>query len=259
MTDNDDFGGNDDRTAAQEPIGADEPTRVGEPTAAGDRVGSVGKTRIDQPTPTDGAEPPVWKRPPVIVGAVVALLLVVAAVVLLSGGDDDDGDTAAGEGKGSTVSSTTVPETAATPSTGGAPVTDAPVTEPPVTEAPATAGTPTTAVNESNVCEAYIVMEDAVALVYDSGDLDDDEVVSRSHDLADSLETSAGLLESLADQPYGPQATMYAGFLDSMVGEFRDATTRAQVEAAGEKLFEPPQDVSEADTRMQDEYDAQCG
>jgi hypothetical protein len=247
-------------TDSDEPTGADEPTRISEPTPAdGDLPGTAASTtpgrRVDGSV--DPPEQPVWKRPPVIIGAVAAVIvLALLAFFLLK--DDGDTEPAATDDKDTTSQSSTTldplnptSETTAPPETTA---TTSPGTDPEGT----TNQTPTTPVG-TDVCQAYNAIEDAVALVFDSGDLSDADVVSRSHELADGLDRSVGLLRSMDDRPYGADATTYADFLDPMADEFREATTREQVEAAGDKLFQPPVDISEADTRLQDEYDAQCG
>jgi len=230
---------------------SDEPTEV----LPGDAASTTPGRRVDGSL--DPPDQPVWRRPPVIVGAVVALVvLALLAFFLLK--DDGDTEPAATDDKDTTSqSSTTLDPLNPTSETTAPPETTA-TTSPQTDPEDTTNQTPTTPVG-TDVCQAYNSIEDAVALVFDSGDLSDADVVSRSHELADGLDTSVGLLRSMDDRPYGADAKTYADFLDPMADEFREATTREQVEAAGDKLFEPPVDISEADTRLQDEYDAQCG
>lgn len=250
MTDDNRAGDADEPTIADRSTG-DEPTRVAEPAT------TVTKTRVDRPGDGPGGATPVWKRPPVLIGAAAVVLLVILAVVVLGGGDDDESGELAGGSSVTNTTATTIPVPSSEPSseTTG-PATSAPAPEPPPTEPDA--GPPQLTGPDADICKAYVTIEDAVALVYNSGDLADDEIVSRAHTLADGIDTTVELLEGLAGEPYGEDAKTYAGFLAPMADEFRNATTREQVDEAGDKLFEPPVDISEADTRLQDEYDAQC-
>jgi hypothetical protein len=258
MTDND------------EPTGADEPTRISRPTSSGEphRVarsrdpGVPGRAASTTPgRRVDGSidppDRPVWARKPVIIGAVAAVVIVALLAFFLL---KDDGDDEEAEAKGSTSqSSTTLDPLDQTTETTAPPASETTATTPPETDPEGTVNqTPTTALG-AEICQAFNRLEEGVELVFNAGEVSDAEMLSRSDQLGDNIDTSVGLFESLADRPYGTDATTYAVFLEPLADEFREATTRDQVDALGDELLEPSIDVAEAASRLQDEWDAECG
>ena len=258
-------------TDRDEPTGADEPTRISEPTSSGEptRVaksrdpgvpGSAASTtpgrRVDGSI--DPPDQPVWKRKPVIIGAVVAVAVVALLAFLLFGGGDDDEPAATDDRDSTSQSTTTLDPLGPTSETTAPPASETTPTTPPATDPEATVGTPTTALG-AVICQAFNRLEEGVELVFNAGESSDEEVLSRADRLGDSIDQSVGLFESLGDRPYAADAETYATYLAPLADRFRNATTRDEIDALGDELLEPEIDVAEAATRLQDEWDAECG
>jgi hypothetical protein len=246
-------------TDTDEPTGGDEPTRVDRRTDT-DLPGSAASTtpgrRVDGSV--DPPDQPVWARKPVIIGAVAAVVVVaLLAFFLLK--DDGDTETAVEDDRDTTSQSTTTDPLDPTTGSTAPPVTDAtPTTPPPATDPEATVGTPTTALGNT-ICQAFNRLEEGIEPVYNPGEVSDAELVSRAEELGHSIDVSVALFQSLDDKPYAADAEAYATFLAPFAGKFREASTVDQIDALGDELLEPEIDVAEAATRLQDEWDAECG